>query len=258
MKNQAAEQAQLRNKLSDAAEARSQETDYKAIAAKGAAEHPDHYAKAQGRAGELVAWQDICEQQGQAVDLNKEVGKNFPIYDVAGPEGVASVKVRGLDDGPQLRENSLARYRDDLEEVIGRGSGEVQKAPDIADGDWSQVKFNNAARHLHEQAQTNDALPSQLAQSPDAAANYLRQHGELRIPSDHAAQVQADLRQRLLSDNTVTREVQAGRLGLDMNSPDYQAEAEKMIDRVKGIPITSAELKNILNSQMGQRESGKF
>jgi hypothetical protein len=246
LQNKASEQAQLRNKLDKAAEARIRGTDYSAIAAKGAAEHPDHYAKAQGRAGELVVWQDVREQQGQAVELNKEVGKNFPIYDVTGPESVTSVKVRGLDDGLQLSESRLNQYRADLQEAVGRGSGEVEKAPDIAGGDWSQVKFNNAARYLHEQAKTNDALSPELAQSPDGAANYLRQHGELRIPSDHAVQVQADLRQRLFSEDAITQEVQARRLGLDVNSPNYQVEAEKVISRVKGMPITSAELKDVI------------
>lgn len=242
------ERERLRQTLEKAEEARSPEQYIKA-ARTGAAEHPDHIAKAQGRAGERVALQEIKDEQGRAVDLNQEVGPNFPIYDVAGPESVASVKVHGIDDGPQLRQSNLDQYRNDFEEAVGRGSGRVEPALGDVGSDWSQAKFNNAARYLHEQAKTNDALPRHLAQSPEEAANYLRQNAELKIPSDHAKQVQANLRQRLFSDNTITREVQAGRLGLDVSSSNYQAEAEKMISRVKEIPITSVQLRTILSGR---------
>jgi hypothetical protein len=246
--HKAVEGERLRQMLDKAKEARPPEHYIKAARA-GAAEHPDHIAKAQGRAGERVALQEIKDEQGRVADLNKAVGPNFPIYDVAGPESVASVKVHGIDDGPQLKQSNLDQYRNDFEEAIGLGSGRVEPALGNAGSDWSQAKFNNAARYLHEQAKTNDAFPRQLAQSPEEAANYLRQNAELKIPSDHAKQVQADLRQRLFSDDAITREVQARLLGLDVNSPNYQAEAEKMISRVKELPITSAQIRTVLNDR---------
>lgn len=217
------------------------------VATEGVAEYPNDLVKAQGRAGERVAWQEIKDQQGRAIDLNKDVGPNFPIYDIAGPESVASVKVLGIDDGPQLSQSNLDQYRRDFEEAVGHSGGAVERT--LGD-DWSPAKFNNAALNLHELAKTYDAYPPQLAYSPEAAANYLRHNAELRIPSDHAEQVRADLRQRLFSDDPITQEVQARRLGLDVNSSRYQADAERMIGRVRGIPITSDQLRSILSSTL--------
>ncbi len=239
------EHAQIKNKLAIMGEA----TDYKNIAANGAAEHLDHYAKAQGRAGEQVAIRHIGETQGRAVDLNRDIGSNFPIYDAAGPKEVTSVKVRGLDDGSQLRDSTLSQYRRDFEEAVGRGGGTIEsEVLEKTDQQWGLVKFNNAARYLHEHAKTDPALPRELAHSPDSAANYLRANGTLTIPGDHATQVQQDLHRRLFSNDLVIREVQANHLGLDMNSPQYQTEAEEMIERVKGMPITSTELKQVMNN----------
>jgi len=240
------EQIETKHVPGKAAEARIQGTDYTTAAAKGAAEHPDHAIKAQGRAGEQVALQEIKNQQGQAVDLNDGGAANFPIYDVAGPKSVASVKVRGLEDGDKLSEATKKQYIRDLEEATGHGSGRVEPTSGQADSDWSQAKFNNAARYLHDRAKNGDPLPAEIGKSQADAANYLRGRAELKIPQDHATQVHDFLREQLFSPDAIQREVQASRLGLDIHSAQYQAEAEKMINRVKGLPITSAQLRATL------------
>ncbi|MBN2393562.1 MAG: hypothetical protein JXR84_22705 [Anaerolineae bacterium] len=222
-------------------------TDYIHAAEAGVAEHPDHYTKAQGRAGERVALQEIKNHEGCAVDLNDGGAANFPIYDVAGPNEVASVKVRGLNDGDTLSDATLGQYTRDFEEAIGRGSGAIEPALGTTDTEFTPSKFNNAARHLHEMAKTSDGMPSELAQSEDAAADYLRENATLKIPSDHAEQVNTYLRGRLLEDDPVAREVQASRLGLDLNSPTYEKDVEGMLARIQGLPIQSQEIKDVLN-----------
>jgi hypothetical protein len=214
----------------------------------GVAEHPDHVIKAQDRAGEQAAMQEITDRCGQAVDLN-EHGANFPIYDVGSRDGIASVKVHLPENVDQAALNK--QYAREFEEAIGRGGGGTEPILGKAnDEHFSPAKFNNAARHLHEMAKSGAALPPELANSPAEAANYLREHGQLAIPSDHAEQLRSHLEQRLLSDDPVTRQVQAERLGLDMNSANYQSEVGKMLDRITALPITSDQLRSVTPRQL--------
>lgn len=143
---------------------------YLDAAQEGAAEHPDHRAKAQGRAGERVALQAIEDQAGTAVDLNDTPAANAAIYDVTGPHDVASVKVRGLGDGARLKERTLRQYQKDFAEAIGRGGGEVE--PTVLGKETATPhglrKFNQAAREIHERAEKSpEGLPAELAQGTD-------------------------------------------------------------------------------------------
>jgi hypothetical protein len=253
----------------DAQAAPADHSRYVDAAREGAAEHPDHYIKAQGRAGERPALQQIADQHGQAADLNRkdakfpadDVGRpedeqpkqesvNFPIYDVGGPEGVASVKVRGLEQGDKLDEATLRQYSSDFEEAIGRGGGAVAPALGGKEGDWGTAKFNNAAEHLYTLAYDKKAaLPSEIAESPASAADYLREKATLDIPADHVPQVQDYLRDRLLSDDDVTRQVQASRLGLDVNSPNYENDVNGMLARIRPLPVNSGDIRAIMDER---------
>ncbi|MGC9398133.1 MAG: hypothetical protein ACP5HM_03235 [Anaerolineae bacterium] len=219
---------------------------YLDAAQKGAAEHPDPWAKAQGRAGERVALQAIEDEAGTAVDLNDTPAANAAIYDVAGPHDVASVKVRGLGDGARLKESTLGQYRKDFAEAIGRGSGEVE--PTVLGKETTAPhglrKFNQAARELHRRAQTApEGLPTELAPGPDEAADYLRREAKLMIPDDHARQLRDDLREKLLSEDEITRDVYASNLGLDVHHEAYDEKVEALLGRIKGLPIQSHEIR---------------
>lgn len=210
----------------------------------GAAEHPDHVIKAQGRAGERVALEDLGARGLKPEDLNVK-GGNFPIYDVGSRDGVTSVKVHLPDDDqPEALNRQYAR---EFEESIGHGNGELEPILGEDHGEHlSPIKFNNAARHLHTMARSGADLPPELAKSEADAANYLREYGTLSIPSDHAQQLRGHLRERLTSTDAVTRQVQAERLGLNVSSPTYQADVEQLLNRIKGLPIKSDQLRQIL------------
>jgi hypothetical protein len=247
---QSVEVTRLVEKRIDAAADIQPSARYLDAARAGAVEHPNHAIKAQGRAGERVALQEIESNGRQAVDLN-ERGANFPIYDVGERSGVASVKVRGLEDGRELSRVTKEQYARDLEEAIGRGSGQLEPAlGDARDSNLSQAKFNHAAKYLNERAQAGDALPPELARSPVKAADYLRDHAELKIPADHAQQMRAYLREQLSGSDAVTRQVRAERLGLDLHAPNYQAQVEAMLNRVKPLPITAEQLRSVTPRQL--------
>jgi hypothetical protein len=225
---------------------------YLEAAREGAAEHPDHWSKAQGRAGERVALQAIGDRAGAAVDLNDTPAANAAIYDVAGPNDLASVKVRGLGNSNELSEATLRQYQKDFAEAIGLGGGEVEptvlgKETDVR---YGLKKFNQAARELHVKAQTSpEGLPPDLAQGPDEAADYMRKHATLMIPEDHAKQIHDDLRGKLHSEDEVTRNVYASNLGLDINDKQYDEKAEALLGRIKSLPVKSDEIRQAVEQR---------
>jgi hypothetical protein len=225
---------------------------YLEAAREGAAEHSDHRAKAQGRAGERVALQAIRDQAGTAIDLNDTPAANAAIYDVAGPNLLASVKVRGLGHGNELSKTTLRQYRKDFAEAIGRGGGEVE--PTVlgqeTDARHGLKKFNQAARELHARAQTSpEGLPPDLAQGPDEAADYLRREAKLMIPDDHARQLRDHLREKLLSENEITQKVYASNLGLDIHDEAYGEKVEALLGRIQGLPIESDEIRQAVEQR---------
>lgn len=214
----------------------------------GAAEHQDFKVKAQGRAGERVALRAVRDQEGASVDLNDTAAANFPIYDVVGSDTIASVKVRGLEDGDTLKESTLRQYQRDLQEAIGRGGGTVE--PEVlgtTDAEFGLRKFNQAARGLHDRAAASDgSLPPPLSEGPDQAADYLREHGTLMIPQDHADQLQRYLSSRLFQDGTIDQAVCASNLGLNVDATTYQADVKKMLERIHPLPVKSPEIKKVV------------
>jgi len=225
---------------------------YLEAARQGAAEHPNHWAKAQGRAGERVALQAIQDKAGTAVDLNDTPAANAAIYDVAGPDVLASVKVRGLGAGTDLKERTLRQYQKDLAEASGRGGGEVE--PTVlgkeTDARYGLKKFNQAARELHARAQTSpEGLPPKLAQGPDEAADYMRKNATLMIPKDHAEQLHDYVEEKLRSEDEITRNVSASNLGLNANGEKYDKKVDALLGRIKGLPIKSDEIRRAVEQR---------
>lgn len=207
-----------------------------AAAQAGIDEHPDHYIQAKGRAAERAALVKL-ESDGQVTDLNRQLGANFPIYDVASDKQVTSVKCKGLD-ASGLSDSARDAYIRDLEEAIGQGT--------------NPEKFANAARHLHDATAAHGAgLPRELAASPGSAERYLRENARLAIPDDHAAAVQNELSQRLFSTDGIERKVAAQRLGLDPADSNYSDKARSLLNRIEGIGIRSTEIKNLLDRTSG-------
>jgi len=229
---------EARRRLSRAGE-QAMQGQYERAACDGIAEHEDDISKARGRALERVALQEESAQ-GPTEDLNEHV-YNFPVYDMSSPHTVASVKCRGLTHEGPLNESDVNAYIADFELAAGHKP--------------SDSRFQKAAQHLHELARDGKAVPREMADSPEAALRYLQQHGELRIPADHVAPVQQELRRRLLptipSDADpitqhnlrVTRNVWASRLGLNPASPTYRADVERQLSRIKGLPIRSDQIR---------------
>lgn len=215
------------------------QSDQRALAAaqQGIDEHRDHAIKAQGRAVERTAMYRM-RGDGNVTDLNKQLGNNFPVYDVASDKQVASVKCKGLDDGATLSDATKNTYIRDFEAAIGQGT--------------QPEKFANAAKYLNQAAQENSTgYPRELATSPQAAEQYLRENAQLLIPDDHAIAVKNELHSRLFSNDAVERQVAAERLGLNMNAPDYPEQVNKMLNRIQGAGIYSFEVKQLMDKTPG-------
>lgn len=183
-----------------------------------------------GRPAELAAIESLRADEGRCMDLNstRQGGSpNFPIYDVAGPGTVASVKHLGQDDGGQLLEGALAQYRSAFREAIGNGT--------------DPTKFEKAAEELSRLSEEGKPVPIELRDKP---LEYLRGHAQLWVPADHAYQVKDDLSRRLLSDDPIMREVTASQYNLNHNSENYSQNVADLLNRVKPLPKTSSELKD--------------
>jgi len=181
-----------------------------------------------GRPAEIAAIEKIRNDEGRGIDLNsvREGGNpHFPIYDVAGPDTVASVKHLGQEDGDKLSEDTLANYRKALREAIGNGS--------------DPEKFKKAAEDLSKLSEEGKPVPVGLRDNP---LDYLRNHAQLWIPEDHAIQVKDDLNRRFHSDDNITCEVTANQYGLDHKSETYVQDVADLLDRIKPIPKASSEL----------------
>jgi hypothetical protein len=211
------------------------QSDQRALAAaqEGIDEHRDHYIKAQGRAVERVAMYKLRDD-GAITDLNKQVGENFPIYDVASDKHIASVKCKGLDDGAVLSDATKNAYIRDFEEAVGQGT--------------NPEKFANAAKYLNQAAQKSGVeLSPEIATSEDSAKAYLRENATLMMPDDHAIAVKNELRGRLFSNDPIERQVAAERMGLDVNARDYDAQALNMLNRIQGAGVYSFEIKQMMD-----------
>lgn len=181
-----------------------------------------------GRPAEIAAIEKIRNDEGRGIDLNsvREGGNpSFPIYDVTGPDTVASVKHLGQEDGDHLSYTTLANYRSDFAEAIGRG------------GD--PKKFEKAAENFSNLSEEGKPVPVGLRDNP---LDYLRDHAQLWVPEDHAYQVKDDLNRRFHSGDAITREVTASQYGLNHNSETYTQDVADMLERIRPIPKTSSEL----------------
>jgi hypothetical protein len=181
-----------------------------------------------GRPAEIAAIEKIRKDEGRGIDLNsaREGGNpNFPLYDVAGPDTVASVKHLGQEDGDKLSEATLTNYRGALREAIGIGA--------------DPEKFKKAAEGLSKLSDEGKPVPVGLRDNP---LDYLRDHAQLWAPEDHAYKVKEDLNRRFHSKDDVTREVTANQYGLNHKSETYTQDVADLLDRIKPIPKTSSEL----------------
>ena len=172
-----------------------------------------------GRNAELIAYQQLKEESPDAIDLN-EVHANFPIYDVAGPNCVASVKHFGLDYGNELPGSILGNYRSAFREAIGRGT--------------NPEKFEDAANKLKDLKESGESIPDDLQQNPE---DYLMKNAQLWIPSEHVELLKSDLKDRLLSKDKIMRSVSSEQFGIDAHTNDYEEEVGKLLDRIKPIEL---------------------
>lgn len=225
---------------------------YLEAAKRGAAEYPESRIKAQGRAGECAALRAIEKKEGTAVDLNDTPAANAAIYDVAGPNILASVKVRGLEDGTRLRDTTLRQYQKDLAEAIGEGSSPIE--PQVlgeTEARFGLRKFNRAARELYERASVSGdhRLPKELGQGLHETADYMRKKATLMIPKDHAEQLHKYLENKLLRGDAVTRATCASNLGLDIGKAKYSEDVKKLLNRIEPLPLNADEIRNAIENQ---------
>lgn len=188
-----------------------------------------------GRPAEIAAIEKIRADEGRGIDLNsvREGGNpNFRIYDVAGPETVASVKHYGQEDGDKLSEDTLTNYRKALRDTTGNGT--------------DPKKFEKAAEDLSKLSEEGKPVPVGLRDNP---LEYLRNHAQLWIPEDHAYQVKDDLNRRFHSEDDITREVTASQYGLNYKSETYAQKVADLLDCIKPLPKTSSELNDEFSSK---------
>lgn len=226
-------------KIKEAKEYAPTNQDALAEAQAGIDEHLDDYTKAQGRAAEKAALEKLSAGGAPVTDLNTHLGSNFPLYDVASDQQVASVKCRGLRDGATLKDTTVNTYITDLEDAAGNVT--------------NPEKFKNAVRYLRADASANPAgYPPELSAGPQQAEKYLRENAKLMIPDDHAVQVKNELSRRLFGDDPMRRQTAASRLGLgDVNAPDYPMRVNATLDRIEGVGVRSTQIKQMLDQAPG-------
>lgn len=181
-----------------------------------------------GRAAELSALEKIEQTQGRAIDLNSPAeggNRSFKIYDVAGPDTVASVKHFGQHETDSLSDQTLTNYRLAFHETIGNGA--------------DPKKFEKAAEDLQQLSLEGKPVPPELRDNP---LEYLQNRSEIWVPKDHEYQIKDDLHRRLLSDDELSRKVYASQFNLNCGSETYAQEVQDLLSRIKPLSNTSQEL----------------
>lgn len=157
-------------------------------------------------------------------------GHNYPLYDLASPTEVASVKTHWTSEG-NLDTNALNAYVRDFERQLGwgRAAGSVAR-----DGE----------RLVQVRDQCGIPVPEALKQAnAEAAAEYLRLNSCLRIPEDHVKPVQDELVRRARQSPET--------YGLPVDYTD--ADLTHLRDRVRSLGLTSSDLRALIQAQMARR-----
>lgn len=176
-----------------------------------------------GDMGEEVARERTGRTDLNAVDLPMQ-GDNFPIYDNAGEDGVASVKVYGTGEDGDPSAGTVGSY---------------MRAFDEARGFADTPKWNKTANLLSLGSAQGVAMPSEIANASSLAEiqRYLRQHAQLQVPDNHLDAVR----------NAVAAEMRE----FPGNSGLPEGLSEEQINRIAAervIPIgaTTAQLRNMI------------
>lgn len=168
-------------------------------------------------------------------NLNTTVGHNSKIYDVGSSKSIASVKTYGVGHGTTSK-STVNNYVKELRVATGRS----RLSNDIK-------KFNAAASELREVAKKGQAsFPAGLKNSlsDNAAAEWLRQNAELRIPDDHVQTVRAAVQRCVLSRPSA--------YGLPANASyaEKAALASQLMQQVQPMGISVGEIERALEKHL--------
>jgi len=153
-------------------------------------------------------------------------GNNYPTYDVASANEIASVKTHWNSDG----QADVSAYKQDFSKMLGWGrpAGALEK-----DGE-NILKARDAGA----------SVPQELEGATiEEASEYLRDNGCLRIPDDHVDAVRAEL------------EADARKFPSNYHLPENPSEEQinHVLGRVQGVGLTSSELQSMINQRMRRR-----
>ena len=180
---------------------------------------------ARRHASEAAARATLAGDASNLDDAAKNLGmkgNNFPTYDIASSNQVASVKTHWADDGV-LNDAVRQAYQQDLEHMLGWGR----------DAQASKRDGQNIIRAREAGVPVPDDLRTA---TPEQAAQYLRDKSILAIPDDHVETVRADLKARVLEF--------PGNYFLPSNPSE--AQVEDVLKRVRGLGLSSGELRDMI------------
>lgn len=194
--------------------------------------HEDRLIDARRYASEAAArttiGQDATDLDIAARKLSMK-GNNYPTYDVSSHREVASVKTHWSGEG-ELKDTALGAYRSDFSHMQGWGR--------------SEDALEHDARNIIAVRDSGVPVPEDLTRASEGeAARYLRDHSVLRIPDDHVQEVQT----RLAAD--------ARSLPNNYFLSDHPSDTDiaRVTDRVRGIGVTSDELREITERRRDRR-----
>lgn len=191
--------------------------------------------KAQGDLHESAALKSIGSD---AINLNNDVTRNFPTFDISSSKEICSVKSHISQDGV-LTDQNINSYIHDFEHMIGWGRN-----------------FDGGLNPMQQDAERIVALRDQGKPIPESLSNasreeivkYIEQNTVMRIPTNHVGPVQDALEKS-------AREIPENYY---LSSPPTDSEIAALRDRVKPTGMDSQETLNQLNAQNSNDKSGQL